>query len=480
MHWETISPDLSAFEADKQVISGSPITRDITSEEYYSTLYSIRESKLKEGLIWTGSNDGVVSVTQDGGTTWKNVTSKKMPKGGRIESVEPSQFNPAKTYIAIDMHLLGDAKPYLYKTENYGESWELISTATNGIPSDYTTRVLREDPVREGLLYAGTEFGMFVSFNDGKTWEKFQQNLPVMPITDLKIFRGDLVLSTMGRGFWILDNITPLRQQAITSLKNTPVLFTPDTTIRYRYPKVSSRVFPNYPRTSVILDYYIPKGIKGGVQLEILNANKESVVTIVSDKTQLQSTVTEVENMDISHTFRYVDTKLEEKEGLHRFHWNLQQKGAWDKDEKRSYKYGPMVAPGTYFAILKVNGTTYEQPFEIVIDPRVMASGLTVADIEAQINIQNKLIDLLSEVKKLIVKLEDKIKKSTGARQNLLKTVLKKLKNNSGAYPQQMLVSQISYLLYMISGAGQLPGQEALDRYAELVQQLNAIKTEVE
>ena len=223
LKWETISPDLTAFEADKQVISGSPITRDITGEEYYSTLYSIRESKLKEGLIWTGSNDGVISVTQDGGKTWKNVTPKKMPKGRRVESVEPSQFNSAKAYVAVDRHLLGDAKPYLYKTNNYGQSWELISTETNGIPFDFTTRVLREDPVREGLLYAGTEFGMFVSFNDGKSWQKFQQNLPVTPITDLKIFRGDLVLSTMGRGFWILDNITALRQQAINNLKDTPV-----------------------------------------------------------------------------------------------------------------------------------------------------------------------------------------------------------------------------------------------------------------
>ena len=257
--WETISPDLTAFEADKQVISGSPITRDITGEEYYSTLYSIRESKLKEGLIWTGSNDGVVSVTRDGGKTWKNVTPRKLPKGGRVESIEPSQHDVATAYIAVDRHLLGDDRPYFYKTSDYGSSWDLISTESNGIPSDCTARVLREDPVRKGLLYAGTEYGLFISFDDGKTWKGFQQNLPVTPITDLKIFRGDLVLSTMGRGFWILDNITSLRQDAITQLRDAPHLFKPDVTIRYRYPMIrSGGTFPKYPRTRVLIDYYLP------------------------------------------------------------------------------------------------------------------------------------------------------------------------------------------------------------------------------
>ncbi|MEM7187447.1 MAG: hypothetical protein AAF466_12380, partial [Bacteroidota bacterium] len=244
MLWETISPDLTAFEADKQVISGSPITRDITGEEYYSTLYSIRESKLVEGLIWTGSNDGVVSITRDGGKSWQNITPNNLPKGGRVESIEPSHFDPAKAYMAVDRHLMGDAKPYLFKTNNYGASWELITTANNGIPAHFNARVLREDPVREGLLYAGTEYGVFVSLDDGKSWQEFQQNLPVTPITDIKIHRGDLVLSTMGRGFWILDNITPLRQNAIDDLGDSAVLFQPDATIRYRYPKSSYGAFP--------------------------------------------------------------------------------------------------------------------------------------------------------------------------------------------------------------------------------------------
>jgi len=481
--WETIWPDLTAFEADKQVISGSPITRDITGEEYYSTLYSIRESELVEGLIWTGSNDGVVSVTNDGGKTWKNVTPKNLPKGGRVESVEPSHFSQGKAYIAVDRHLLGDDKPYIYKTTNFGESWELLTTSTNGIPSDFTARVLREDPVREGLLYAGTEFGMFVSFNDGKTWNKFQQNLPVTPITDLKIFRGDLVISTMGRGFWILDNITSLRQQQINNLKDTAHLFKPDNTIRYRYPNVSSRAFPNYPRTSVIIDYFIPENHKGGIQLEILNANNEIVSTILGDSTQLKSTVKEVEDMQLSQILRYVDNKLNEKPGLNRFEWDLSQKGPWHKDKKRSYKNGPMVAPGTYTARLTVGEQSVEQSFEIVMDPRVEAEGITKADIETQIEMLNKVTDLLSDARRLQDDLEKeakslKDKKAKADRLEKINALLSQLKNDEGAYPQQMLVSQISYLLNILDGADKLPGQEEKDRYQELIQQFNKVKQE--
>lgn len=483
--WETISPDLTAFEDDKQVISGSPITRDITGEEYYSTLYSIRESKLVEGLIWTGSNDGVVSVTRDGGKTWNNVTPKKLPKGGRVESVEPSQFNPAKAYIAVDRHLLGDAKPYIYKTDDYGKSWELLTTDKNGIPADFTARVMREDPVREGLLYAGTEFGMFVSFNDGKSWKKFQQNLPVTPITDLKVFRGDLVLSTMGRGFWILDNITSLRQPEANNLAKTPHLFKPDNTVRYRYPSARSS-FPRYPRTSVIIDYYIPKGTKGGVQLEILDANKNVVSTILSDSTKLKSTVKEVEDMNLSQIFRYVDKKLVGKPGFHRFDWDLRQKGAWNKSKSRRYKGGPMVAPGNYTARLTVGEQSFEQNFEIIMDPRVKDEGITVANINEQIAMQNKVMSLLSDARKLEASLEKEAKslkkkkaKAKVARLEKINNALKQLQNEKkGAYPQQMMLSQMSYLLNMISRADQLPGEEAKNRYEELVVQFNKLKQE--
>ncbi len=480
--WETISPDLTAFEADKQVISGSPITRDITGEEYYSTLYSIRESKLKEGLIWTGSNDGVISVTQDGGASWKNVTPKKLPKGGRVESVEPSHHELGTAYIAVDRHLLGDDRPYVYKTDDFGQNWELLSIASNGIPSDYITRVLREDPVRKGLLYVGTEFGMFISFDDGKTWKTFQQNLPVTPITDLKIFRGDLVMSTMGRGFWILDNITSLRQKEITDIKNSPHVFKPDVTVRYRYPMVrDGDAFPKFPRTAVLLDYFLPEPAQDGLKLEVLNSKNESVVTILSDSTQLKSTVEEVEDMNLSQTFRFVNEKLENTKGLQRFAWDLRQKGAWDADAKKRFKNGPMVPPGTYTAKLTVGKESFEQTFEIVLDPRVKAEGLSEAEIEKQLAMQNQVMHLLSKARKLQTELEkeskslkDEVKQASQLEHT--NSLLKQLKNDEGAYPKQMLVAQIAYLYNMVKGADQRLGQDAAERYQELEAQFEKIK----
>jgi photosystem II stability/assembly factor-like uncharacterized protein len=482
--WETISPDLTAFEADKQVISGSPITRDITGEEYYSTIYSIRESKLVQGLIWVGSNDGVVSLTRDGGKTWKKITPGKLPKGGRVESLEPSHFDPAKAYMAVDRHLLGDPTPYLYKTSNYGESWELIS---EGIPTDFNARVLREDPERPGLLYTGTEYGVFISFDDGKSWKAFQQNLPVTPITDLKIHRGDLVISTMGRGFWILDNITTLRQAEVNNLSDNAVLFKPDNTMRYRYPKSSWGSFPEYPRPGVIIDYYIPDSNSGDVQLEILNERREIVASIVADSTQLESSDEKVEDMNLSQTFRFVDKKLKSKPGMHRFLWDLRQKGAWSKDEKRRYKNGPLVAPGSYSVRLNVGANSFQQTFELLMDPRVSGQGITRKDVQEQLALQNKVIALLSEARKLQADLEEEAKELDGKKSKAKKerlekveAVLKQLKNDEGAYPQQMLVSQISYLLNMISGADQLPGRDAGQRFTVLRTQFNKIKNEIE
>ena len=286
--WETISPDLTAFEADKQVISGAPITRDITGEEFYSTIYAIRESPVKQGVIWVGANDGPVNVTQNGGETWTNITPKKLPSGGRVDAVEPSPHDPAKAYIAVLRYQLGDTKPYIYKTLNYGKSWELLTSAGSGIPEDYPTRVIREDPEKEGLLFAGTEYGVFVSMDDGKSWKPFQQNLPVTPITDIKLHRGDLVLSTMGRGFWVLDDISSLRQRnGQAPVTNT--LYRPRDTYRYRYPSGAwGSDTPDYPQPSVKIDYYLTDTIDGPIQLEIKDEDGKVIYQIVSDTSKVE------------------------------------------------------------------------------------------------------------------------------------------------------------------------------------------------
>jgi len=212
VNWETISPDMTAHPPGTQGASGEPITRDATGEEVYSTLYTIRESPVQRGVIWTGSNDGPVYVTRDDGKTWTNVTPKDMPPGGRIQNIEPSPRRAGTAYFAAYRFLLGDFAPYIYRTDDFGKTWTRLTDGKNGIAPDEPTRVVREDPDRAGLLYAGTEFGMYISFDNGAHWQSFQINLPITPVTDIKLAHQDLILSTQGRSFWILDNLTPLHQ----------------------------------------------------------------------------------------------------------------------------------------------------------------------------------------------------------------------------------------------------------------------------
>lgn len=487
LSWEIISPDLTAFEADKQVISGNPITRDITGEEYYSALYSIRESTIQEGLIWTGSNDGLIHLTKDGGKTWSNVTPPKLPKGGRVDAVEPSFHNPAKAYVAVERHQLGDEKPYIYKTSDYGKNWELLTTRTNGIPDNFSTRVVREDPVRAGLLYAGTEFGLFISFDDGKNWKAFQQNLPVTPITDIKIHRGDLVVSTMGRAFWILDKITALRQPEINTLGSSPWLFKPNATIRYRYPKVRNgqSTFPVYPKPSVIIDYYIPKGNKTGVKLDIFDANNKIITTYVSDSSKQKLPDEIIEDMNTNNVIYLVDKSLSTNSGLNRFHWDMKHTGPWAKEIRRRYQNGPIVAPGTYTAKLTVNNQVFEQKFELLIDPRVKEGGVSEADIMVQVAMSQKIGELVTASQKLQNTLENELKKLKGekgkiVRQDKVESALKQLKTDSGAYPQPMLTNQIMYLYNIIGNADQLPGKDAEIRFKELTNKFEELKKALE
>lgn len=223
--WKTISPNLTANMEEFNIRSGGPIEEDITGEENYAVLYAIQESPLEAGTIWTGSNDGLVHITVNGGETWENITPD-MKQGGRVFNIDASPHNPAKAYLAINRDYLGDDHPYFYRTNDFGQNWTLLSGTVSGIPADHPARVVREDPHREGLLYAGTEFGLFISFNDGQTWEPFQRNLPITPVTDLQVKREDLVLSTLGRSFWIMDDISPLHELNPEGGAD-PFLFTP-------------------------------------------------------------------------------------------------------------------------------------------------------------------------------------------------------------------------------------------------------------
>ena len=225
--WEKISPDLTAHPECCQGASGEPITRDVTGEEFYSTLYAITESPLEKGVIWTGSNDGPFYVTRDNGKKWTNVTPKDLPPGGRVQYIEASPHRKGSAYFAVYRWLLGDYQPYIYRTNDYGNTWTRLTDGKNGIPADWPTRVVREDPDREGLLYAGTEFGMFISFDNGAHWQSFQLNLPNVPVSDIKVHHKDLIVSTQGRAIWILDNLTSLHQLSSQMKTSEIYLFKP-------------------------------------------------------------------------------------------------------------------------------------------------------------------------------------------------------------------------------------------------------------
>jgi photosystem II stability/assembly factor-like uncharacterized protein len=219
VHWTKFSPDVTANGPEGHVMSGEPITRDMTGEEVYAALYSMRSSRLEPGVFWTGSNDGPVWMTRDNGKTWKNVTPAGLPPGGRVHTIEDSPHRKGSAYVSVYRMYQNDFKPYLYMTNDYGAHWTLLTDGTNGIPADQPMHVVREDPEQEGLLYAGTLQGAYVSFDQGKHWQTLQQNLPATPVTDFKVHHGDLLASTMGRAFWILDNVAPLRQIAASVTK---------------------------------------------------------------------------------------------------------------------------------------------------------------------------------------------------------------------------------------------------------------------
>jgi len=486
--WETISPDLTAFEADKQVVSGGPITRDITGEEFYSTIYSLRESPVRKGVIWSGSNDGPVYVTRDNGRSWQNVTPRGLPPGGRVDAVEPSPHDAAKAYIAVLRYQLGDWKPYIYRTDDYGRRWQLLTDGRNGIPADYPARVVREDPVREGLLFAGTEYGMFVSLDDGGTWHAFQQNLAVTPVTDIRVVRGDLAISTMGRSFWVLDNITTLRQQAFDNTDAVPIVFRPNETIRYRnvYSGETASGVPDYPPPAAIIDYYLPAEFDGKVRLEIVDAAGDTVNAYESSTEDAGGSDEVVEDMAASRTDVIADQSLSAEPGMNRFRWDMTHRGAWNEDEEKRYKGGPMARPGDYAVRLTAGDTVVDEQLTLVADPRVLAQGTTLADLGAQVEFELTVVDLLSEVRRFEQQVaeehealegqSDALTEEEAARLLVVTDVLDQVKTADIIYPQPMLADQVEFLYEMVSKADQAPGVEAADRYGELAEWFAGLK----
>ncbi|MBN2416548.1 hypothetical protein JXO52_11940 [bacterium] len=486
--WKTISSDLTAFTPETQGISGGPITRDITGEEFYSTIYAIAESPLQEGLIWTGSNDGPVYVTGDGGKQWRNVTPSALPPGGRVQTIEPSPHRPGTAYIAVYRYLLGDFSPYLYRTDNYGRDWTLLTDGANGIPGDVPCRVIREDPKRPGLLYAGTESGMFVSFDNGRFWHPLQLNLPAVPVTDIKLFRNDLVISTMGRSFWILNDIASLEQLDPAMDRSVPRLFEPSQAFRRRYSSYRrSREVPSYPEAGVNIDYYLPPGTKETCTLEIRDMSGAVIRRFTSASEAREPALPSLDTDGAALAAAAVGGILTVQPGMQRFTWDMRHAGPYSPQSRRG-RSGPMVTPGIYRAVLSAGDWRDETRFTIAIDPPVQRSGVTRAHLKEQEDLSLKIRDLMSEAQLLNAHIGGMLEafSNTAAlsgreiqTKTMLETVDSLLNTGEGPYPQPMLISQISYLYSMLDRADQQPGKDARERYMELRDRCRRIRSEV-
>ncbi|MDH3456941.1 MAG: hypothetical protein OER90_08870, partial [Gemmatimonadota bacterium] len=480
--WETISPDLTAFEPDKQVVSGGPINRDITGEEFYSTIYAVEESPLEPGLIWVGANDGPIHVTRDGGKTWDNVTPADLPPNGRVQHIDPSPHRPGKAYAAVYRYLLGDWQPYIYRTTDYGQSWTRLTTGTNGIPMDSPTRVVREDPDREGLLYAGTEFGVFISFDDGASWQSFQQNLPVTPVTDLKVYRKDLVISTMGRSFWIMDNLTPLHQLTPQVTNRPYALFAPRNAYRLRYSWATrSPADPQYPPQGAAIDYYLAREPVEGLTLEILDAGG-AVIRAFTSGHQL-GPPTAARGMGGPATRARHSTRLTTSPGVHRFVWDLRAEGSINPRTQRSSGSGPMVPPGQYEVRLRAGDWVEQGPLTVLIDPRTAADGVSQSDLMEQYTFGIEVRDAITGARAARHRLEElkqRAPRAGGRAVRQLEELEAQLMTRQDIrYPQPMLESQLEYLSSMIDRADQKIGNDAKLRYQELRTDLDRIRTAI-
>jgi photosystem II stability/assembly factor-like uncharacterized protein len=489
VHWEKISPDLTAHPACCQGGSGEPITRDVTGEEFYSTLYAISESKLEPGVIWTGSNDGPFYISRDNGKTWQNITPKELPTGGRVQYIETSPHRKGSAYYAVYRYLLGDFKPYIYRTDNYGATWTKLTDGANGIPADWPTRVVREDPVREGLLYAGTEFGMFVSFDNGAHWQSFQLDMPNVPVTDIKVHHDDLVIATQGRSFWIMDDLSPLRQIAQQTAASAAVLFTPREAVRARLGggrggfagggrggAAAASGQAQFPAYGATINYYLGKAPAGQVTIDVLNATG---AVVRSYSSQAPATTTSdarpaaaPDDEEGGPAFRRAapPVRLTTAVGMNRLIWDFNDAN------------GLMLPPGSYRVRLMAGDSKDTKPLTLTLDPRLAADNITTADLREQYDHNVRMHAMVDEVGQLASRVRQARTraKSGGSadEQEKVDALAKSLfgPDEGVRYGRPGLQTQITYLAGMTTRVDQRIGRDAVERYQTLRTELDALQ----
>ena len=495
--WEIISGDLTANLPEGQTTSGEPITRDVTGEEVYATIFAIEESPLERGVIWVGANDGPVHVTQNAGKTWTKVTPN-MPPGGRVQNIDPSPHRRGSAVVAVHRRLLNDPKPYVYRTDDYGKSWTLLTPGDNGILSDHLIRVVREDPIRQGLLFAGGQFGFFISFDNGRRWQRFQQNLPVTPVTDIRIHQNDLIVSTMGRSFWILDDVTPLRQVAdaaagisrgrsdVLTMASAAFLFAPSPAYRTRHAAMpASLTTPELPGPGAVVNYYFREAPAAPITLEIVNSAGEVMRTIRSAGTGGAGAGAGRGQPPSDPPPAQAgrgggrggrggrggggggSAPLTAGAGMQRYAWDMQS------------DQGLTVPPGEYVLRLTSGGWKQEQPLEIRLDPRLAADGITAADLDLQYRFNIRLRAAIADARQFTTAVEAQLAKATGPAQTALERIHTQLVDERGiAYSRPMLNAQLSAVARVSNVADARPNNDAIRRLDDLEKELAALKAE--
>ncbi|MBD3616353.1 MAG: hypothetical protein HUJ22_07250 [Gracilimonas sp.] len=486
--WEQISPDLTAFKDQFQVASGTPITRDITGEEHYSTLYVVQVSPHNKDVIWTGANDGPVHVTTDGGENWTDVTPEGLPPNGRVDGIDPSPHTPGTAYVAVQRRLLDDFKPYIYRTTDFGKNWTLL-TDGNGIPEDNPVRVVREDPNRKGMLYAGTDWGLYFSLDDGKQWQQLKQGLPQTTITDIKIKNEDLVVSTMGRSFWILDNLTPLYQYDIDMARVDQHLFEPRDTYRMRYRGGGGSDVPQFPEAGVMIDFYLSDISKEEITMDIMKEDG-TVIRRFIGTSAADTNLTQLANdKPITESVAKIGEpdSINVEQGHNRFIWDMRHPGSTTLSSDGTTYFGPyrgpMVPPGDYQIRLSAGDWKEVKDFKLMMDPRLSFIGISEEDLLAQEELNLKIRDAIGQAKKVAAQI-DTLRNELLIQENVDHSVsLDKVNelfsrlvtSEVGSYQKPVLIDQMEYLYRMTTSADQRPGDDAYERFDELNNRLQEI-----
>ncbi len=503
--WQVISPDLTTNRREYQEIPGGPVQHDHTGVELYTTIFAFEESPHQAGLLWVGSDDGRVHLSPDNGQSWKEITPEAMPEEGTVNMIDLSAHDAQRAFMAVYRYRRNDFRPYIFRTNDSGASWELLTDGSNGIPDNHFVRVVREDPDRRGLLYAGTEFGMYVSFDDGVHWQEFQLNLPRTPITDLAVHRGDLVVATQGRSFWILDDLTSLHQLDAQVASSDWHLFAPRQAYRTNMPRRRGADGPQSPTAGALIRYYLKEkpGKEAALKLEVLDSEGAVIRTFVP-KPEKKDPGAKEEEPDEKE-----EKLLEAKPGMNAFEWDLrypQPKLVKGSVMSLSRTAGPLAPPGQFGIRMTLDGQSRTHALQVVKDPRWESGDSDLRDqfelamaVRDQLQASHDAIRKIRSIRsqsseiarraikaghdKSIRKMADELgKKLTALEEELIQT-----KNESGQDPINFpprLDNQIAYLFSVVNSQNARPTEGAYQRHedlsAELKQHLDRLQGLIE